>query len=473
MKKTFSNILINGLYQVFLIITPIVTIPYLSRILGNYYLGEYAYYSNILIFLGVVIVFGMNQQGTKLIAESNFSSRRKVFFDLWKIQLLVGSIVALFYVGAIFFSGMNQRYLLLFLPFLFSYLFDLSWFYIGISEVKKVVSRNMIIRLVVLAFIFISIKSKADFEKYIIINSIGMIVSNVVFIFPLKNYLPVREKKHNFHINWRYFKTGFSVLLPLLAVQVYTTLDKVIIGNIAGQVELSYYDQSQKVARVVLALVTSLSVILMPQMAKMNGNKDGQQKLLVKSADYTLIFAGLLTVGLMVNTGSFVPWFFGENFASMVPNMFFSSFIIIFLSYGGVYANQYTLAKGMYTIYAIPSIVGAILNVILNVTLVTRFDSLGGTFSMIITEGVVCFLRLFLLRKDIDLHKILTHQIGIVLSIGATYLIGYFIHPQFSSVILTMAVSAIIMSISYLVFILLTFPAIRTDLKMIAGFWKR
>lgn len=472
MKKTVYNIIINGLYQVFVILIPIITVPYVSRVLGTYYLGEYSYYGNIVNFLGVLIVFGLGQQGTKKIAEVKFEDRRSTFNELWYFQIIAGVVTTVAYLATLLFPGFNHAYLLLFLPYLLSYVFDISWFYIGIGEIKKVVLRNMLVKVVTLILIFAFVKTKDDFYLYIIFNSIGIFASNIVFLYSLHQFLPPKIKRWVPKINKEYLRSGLILLVPQIAVQVYTSLDKVIVGNIAGQVELSYYDQSQKIARIVLALVTSLSIVLMPKMVNMEKDSKNLYRLLNKSADYTLMIAGLMAVGLMVNTKSFVPWFFGKEFIPMTSNMLWTSLIIIFISYGGVFANQYTLAKGMFKLYSIPYLVGAVVDVVLNLILVPKFSSMGGTMALVITEGIVCALRIILLRKQLNVIAIFSNEKGIVISTIITFLFGYFLRIELASSILTMAISAISMTLVFMICIWLLFPPFRSDFKAIVQLLK-
>lgn len=123
----------------------------------------------------------------------------------------------------------------------------------------------------------------------------------------------------------------------------------------------------------------------------------------------------------------FVPFFFGASFSSMIPNMKYVSIIIIPIAIGGVFANQFTLAKGMYKEYSIPYVVGAVLNILLNLSLVPVFKANGGTASLIITESIVCILRIFLIRKQVDLKVIFKGQTKFIIATIITLLVGNFL----------------------------------------------
>ncbi|MDT2660055.1 oligosaccharide flippase family protein [Enterococcus hulanensis] len=448
MKKTISNIFFNGIYQVFAILAPIITVPYVSRILGSYYLGEFSYFYSICVFLGIFVLWGLNQFGTKLVSESSGEKRTKIFFQLWSIQIAIGlSVLFIFFIFSLFSD--KKETLLLFLPYMISLLMDLSWFYVGISEIKKVIIRNTFVKIISILLIFLFVKGAKDFPIYIIVNTGGNLIANLFFIFSLKDFVDIKQKKF-FPFPIDYFKIGLGLLVPQIAVQIYTSLDKVIVGNIAGSVELSYYDQSQKIARIVLALVGSVSLVLMPEMARKKNNEETFMKIFNTSLDLTLIISMLLSIIISTNTKLFVPWFFGSEFTPMTLNMMLSSMLIIFISYGGVFANQYALSMGFYKVYSIPYIVGAAINIIMNVLFVSKWGSLGGTISLIITELIVCLLRVFLLRRYIHMFDIFKRQLMVFISGGITLLFALTFYIETGNTFLTMCVNSFIVCIVFL-----------------------
>lgn len=447
LKKTISNIFFNGIYQVFAILLPIITVPYVSRILGSYYLGEFSYFNSICIFLSIFVFWGLNQFGTKLISENSGYERTKIFFQLWSIQITIGLVIFFLFLIISLLSD-QRKILILFLPYMASLLLDLSWFYIGISEIKKVILRNTFVKIVSIFLIFLLVKSERDFSTYILVNTSGNLLANLFFIFSLKEFIDINQRKF-FSFPFEYFKTGLGLLVPQIAVQVYTSLDKVVIGTIAGSVQLSYYDQSQKIVRILLALVGSVSLILMPEMARQKNVKDTFMKIFNTSLDMTLVISMLLAIIVSINTKLFIPWFFGSEFSPMTFNMMLSSLLIIFISYGGVFANQYALSMGLYRIYSLPYIIGAIMNIILNLLLVSKWSSLGGTISLIATELIVCLLRVFLLRNEINIFDIFRRQFVIFISGVVTLCISIFNYVEIGNTFFTMCINSLMASIIF------------------------
>ncbi|HGF7665413.1 TPA: lipopolysaccharide biosynthesis protein, partial [Enterococcus faecium] len=203
-----------------------------------------------------------------------------------------------------------------------------------------------------------------------------------------------------------FVKISFVLLLPQIAVQIYTSLNTTLVGILTDSLQVSYYDQSQKISRMVLAIVTSISVVLMPRLAEKKDDKE-IFNMVSTSLFYTTFVSALFLVIVSSNSNTFVPWFFGDEFLSMRVNMKLSSLIILFISFGGVFSTQFALARGYDKEFSIPYYIGVFTNIGLNLVLIPKFGALGASVTLVLTEITVCFFRVFIVRKKIDLKKLL------------------------------------------------------------------
>lgn len=451
MNKTISNIFYNGLYQLLVIAIPIVTVPYVARVLGAKMLGINSYVASIGIFLGIVITMGMLQLGSRIVAQSD----RKVVMDnfsrLWIIQFSSGIIITILYVVAAILFLPYKFYCLLETPILIGYILDVSWFFTGIGEVKKVVLRNTLVQISSLLFIFMFVKSPSDLWLYVLLNSSRIIFANGVFWITLVRKWGLTLHTLIRNMSFVYLKESLLLVTPQIAVQLYTSFDSTLVGMIAGPLQLSYYDQSQKTARIVVAVATSVSTVLMPKMAQFvrQNNEELLNKVFKISLDYTLMLCLYFTLLLMANAKEFVPWFFGNQFNPMINNMYFVSLIVIFISYGGVLANQYTLAKGLYTQYAIPYYFGAAFSIVLNIILVSMFKADGGTATIVITEFLVCIVRIMLVHKHLSYSFLFSGQIKMVIVFLGSLLLAMKIPIFFEIHFFNLVVTSLIISIIY------------------------
>ncbi len=453
------NIVYNALYQVMALMLPIVVQPYVTRTLGAQAVGLNAYINSIPTLLAVIILFGMNQYGARAIAQSKAEDLPKRFAHLWFIQLLVGLATIIGFVVVVMLFMDHKNYFLLEVPFLLGYVLDISWLFIGLGEIKAVVTRNTFIKLAIMACIFIFVHNPSDLWIYLLINSVTYL-ANIVFWFDLKKRLGRKLTRSDFDFDKIYFRGALTITIPSIAVQMYISFDQTLVGRIAGSTQLSYYGQSQMIARAIITVVGSVSTILMPKMAQMLSQDTDEtrvQQLLKSALDYTLLIGAYFTIELMLNADKFVVWFWGKDFAPAGSVLFLGALIIVLVSYGGVFANQYTLSRGLFKQFAIPYYCGAVLSIVLNLLIVPHMGALGGAITIVTTEAMVCFLRIFLVRRELPLRKLFAKQWQIIIAAGCALAVGMALHlvVNSGSLFLDLVVQTTISSLVYLLLLII------------------
>lgn len=468
MKKTIKDILYNAIYQLFLIILPLLTTPILSRRIGADGLGVYGYVFSMAQFLMTVIAIGMNPFRIRNVAKvrKNKHELSLQFWNIYLMQFLIGIIAIILYVGSVFLLKLDYTNLYLIqIIFIAGLTLDISWFFQGIEEFSKVVIRNTLIKLSSVVLIVLFVWTRQDLWIYVLITSLANFIGSLVFWINIKN--KVESPTLNIPLFKSLWRPGLMILIPQLFMQVYTTLDKTVVGHFVSPTQLSYYDQSQKIARIILALLTSITIVMLPKLtgALADGNKEGVIHYTKKSFDYTLIISVVLFTIVFLNTKNFVPWFFGVEFKPMIDNMLIVGGIIIVSPIGGVFSNQFSIAIEKDKAFAYPLIIGAIISVVGNVLIVPHFSSLGGTIVLVLVETLVCFLKIYFVKDELNLRIIFSKNVLIFLLAGAVInLLTFFVPTLFASAFLDMAFKSIILIIIFIPIVFLTFPEIRLEL---------
>ncbi|MHC0131495.1 lipopolysaccharide biosynthesis protein [Enterococcus faecium] len=472
MKKTVKDIFYNAIYQVFLIVLPLLTIPILSRRIGSTGLGIYGYVFSISQFLMTVIAVGMNPFRIRNIAKSRKDKKALSlqFWNIYFIQFLIGLSVSFLYIAYIYFFDVKYKNLYLIqLIFIVGLTLDISWFFQGIEEFSKVVIRNTVIKLSSVLLIIIFVSTKDDLWIYVFITSITNFLGSLVFWLSIHG--KVGKPIFNSNVFKQLWKPAFIILTPQLFMQVYTTLDKTIVGYFVDPTELSYYDQSQKIARIILAVLTSITIVMLPKISKAQAEGKSENILVYtkKSFDYTIIIALILFSVVFINTKEFVPWFFGENFKPMTINMLISCLIIVVSPIGGVFANQFAIAIEKDKEYAYPMIIGAIVSIIGNVAFVPTYGAVAATIVLVVVELLVFFFRVFFVRKEIKISYFFGKNVILffIVNLTLTTWSYYFLPQLFSSSFLDMAIKSIMIFIIYLPFVYFLFPDIRNEIRKI------
>ncbi|NTO74596.1 oligosaccharide flippase family protein [Enterococcus faecium] len=460
------------MYQVFLIVLPLLTIPILSRRIGSTGLGIYGYVFSISQFLMTVIAVGMNPFRIRNIAKSRKDKKALSlqFWNIYFIQFLIGLSVSFLYIAYIYFFDVKYKNLYLIqLIFIVGLTLDISWFFQGIEEFSKVVIRNTFIKLSSVLLIIIFVSTKDDLWIYVFITSITNFLGSLVFWLSIHG--KVGKPIFNSNVFKQLWKPAFIILTPQLFMQVYTTLDKTIVGYFVDPTELSYYDQSQKIARIILAVLTSITIVMLPKISKAQAEGKSENILVYtkKSFDYTIIIALILFSVVFINTKEFVPWFFGENFKPMTINMLISCLIIVVSPIGGVFANQFAIAIEKDKEYAYPMIIGAIVSIIGNVAFVPTYGAVAATIVLVVVELLVFFFRVFFVRKEIKISYFFGKNVILffIVNLTLTTWAYYFLPQLFSSSFLDMAIKSIMIFIIYLPFVYFLFPDIRNEIRKI------
>ena len=194
MKEVNKNFIYNILYQVFIYIIPLITTPYISRVLGANNIGIYSYTYSIVSYFMLAGLLGINNLGSRSIAQTNsLNDREKLSYKFTSIYLLQFILCVIMLVLYLIFSiFVFQDYRTIFFIqtiFLVSTMFDINWLYFGLENFKVTISRNIIIKLLSLVLIFMFVKQEQDLWIYTLIMSLSTLLSQLYLWLFVKKYV--------------------------------------------------------------------------------------------------------------------------------------------------------------------------------------------------------------------------------------------------------------------------------------------
>ena len=402
-ERIISNYIYNLIYQVLTILLPIITTPYLSRVLGVKNIGIYGYTASIVTYFTLVGALGINKYGQREIAyvQDDRYKKSKTFWELNIIRFVTTFIASLIFFVAFCISGTYALYYRILLLELLAIIMDISWFFQGIENFKKVVIRNSIIKIIGLVCIFLLVKNENDLINYFIIYVLSNFIGNSIFWLNLKKYIDkiafkdLELKKH--------IRPMISLFIPQIATSIYTVLDKTILGMIGGNIsEVGYYEQSQKIIKVSLTFVTSLSIVMLPRLSNVFAKGDNKKirDYMKKSFTFDWFLSLPITFGIIATAKNFVPWFFGNGYEKVAYLLIYSSPIVIFISLSTTIGAQYLTSIKKHNVHTCAVTVGAILNVILNFILIPIIKSYGAIIATVVAEFVISFIEIVYVIKN-------------------------------------------------------------------------
>lgn len=407
-----KNYLYNLVYQILIMILPLITVPYISRVLEPKGVGTFAFTSSVVSYFTIVGMLGIGTYGNKMIAMTRDNKREmsRNFLSIYALQVMLSLVAILFYIFLVlFFLKDYQTIAWIQTITLFGTLMDCSWFFFGIEMFKKIVTRNIIIKILSLVAIFIFVQHPNDLTTYTVIMCLSNFIGSLVMWFYLKNKIVLI--KISFHSIIKHLKPTFIYFLPQIALQIYFVLNKTMIGLVSTNTEVGIFDYADKVKSIGLSVVASLGTVMLPRMAHTfaKGQLEKAKYYLSKSLDISTLLAIPIMFGLAGISKEFIPWYMGSSFIKCSIVLSLLAPTIFLMAWSGVFGTQYLVPLGRMRDYTISLYVGAIVNFIVNMMLIKPYGSIGASIGTIAAELAVTMVQLFFVRRVINFKLLLTN----------------------------------------------------------------
>lgn len=428
-KSISKNYLYNLFYQILVIVMPLITTPYLSRVLGAEAIGIYSYTLSIATYFILFGTLGISLYGQREIAyvQEDDKKRSITFWEILFLKIITMTISIFIFWVTYGMHGQYKIYYRILVIELISQCIDISWFFQGIEEFKKTVIRNSIVKLIFAICIFMFVKSPNDLIKYIVIIAGANLFGNMSLWMYIPKYIQKVAIK-DLHV-FKHLKPTILLFIPQIAVQIYTVLDRTMLGIIIeDKSEVGFYEQAQKVVKLLLTLITSLGTVMVPRMASTfaKGDKEQLKKYMYSSFSFVFFLAFPIMAGLILISGEFVPIFFGQGYEKVAVLINVIVPITLFIGLSNIIGTQYLLPTKRQTEFSISVIVGAIVNFVLNIIVIKKYASIGASITTVIAEFLVTAVQFYFVRKEIDIKTVVrlskNNIIATVIMFGIVYI---------------------------------------------------
>lgn len=396
MKKSIKkNVIFSTIYQIFNVLTPFITAPYISRVLGAENIGIQGYTTSYQSYFLLFAVLGTNYYGSREISISRDKpyERSKIFWEIELLTITTTLITMLAWVGFIFLNSTYRiYYIVLTIGFIGSML-DISWFFTGMEEFGITILRNTLFKIAGILCLFIFIKDENDLLKYILITMLTTVVSSISLWPYLKKFL-VKVNPREFRFK-KHFKETLVYFVPNIATSIYTVLDRTLLGAMKDVLQVGYYQQAEKVINIAKSVVfVAINNVMGVRVAYLYGEKQFDEiKAKIEYSFNYIFFLGFGSCfGIMGVAKTFVPVFFGEGYDPVIPLLYLFSPIIIIIGISNCLGSQFYTPCGKRAQSAKYLIVGSIVNLILNLIMIPRIGVYGATSASIIAELVITIL---------------------------------------------------------------------------------
>ena len=459
-------------FQIFSLLIPFITTPYVSRVLLPEGIGTYGYANSIATYFSLVAALGISSYGLREVSRcrDDRHASSKLFWELSVIRIVTTALCLLLYLGFIIVSGSDMRLYLACGMVILSVGVDSNWYFQAMEEFRTLMLRNFIVKGVTIACIFLFVRRQEDLMLYILIQGGGTFLSNFVLRVQLLvrvERVPWRELQFKRHI-----KDTLVYFIPTIATSVYTVLDRTMIGAITHDMaQNGYYEQAHKIITMLMTVITSLNVVVGVRTSYLFGQdrNDEVRRHMHDTFRFMFTIAFPMAAGMIACANTFVPWFFGPGYEQVTPllRMFTPLFFIIGIS--NVLGSLYLTPSGQRARSNRAIIAGAVCNFVLNMILIRFFGVYGAVVASVVAETLISTLYLRYSADFVSIPHILGLGLRYLLLSGVmfvpTYLIGRVLPPTVPTTLLQVAVGVAVYAVGLVV---LRDPALDT-VKQVVG----
>lgn len=399
-----KNFIYNITYEVFRLIVPLLSTPYISRVLGADGVGTYAlaftYSQYFILFAGL----GFSTYAARELAYVRDDKKKfhSTFIEIFASRVILLLAAICIYILWFFIlhkqTDLSYRIALI---YLIASVFDVSYYFRAIENFKTVALRNIFVKFIGMVVVFCLVKRPTHVWLYTLILAVSELIGQMIMIFSVEKsmwrILNIRMaciKKH--------LTGALALFIPALAVQMYTMLDKVMIGHICGETETGYYENAQKMVRLAATISSAIVAVSVPRMSYFFANGFKQEcKTYFKKVFVTVSFLVFpMCFGLIGVADSFSYWYFGKNFSGIQNLIMLGAPLIISLGWSSILGNMILIASGKQKYYTIAVYIGAVLNVGINFAMIPKLGASGAMIGSIIAEFAGMFLMLYFCKRQ-------------------------------------------------------------------------
>lgn len=442
------NFIMNTILTASSFLFPLITFPYVSRVLlpeGN---GRIAFASSMVSYFSMVASLGIPTYGIRACAQVR-DSREELSRTVQEIFIINTIMTVLVYIS--FFIAINtvsrfQSEKTLFLvcgSTIFFNLLGMEWLYKALEQYQYITARSIAFKLISVILMFLLVHSKEDYVIYGGITIFAGVGSNVLNFLNVRRYVSLKPCGPYKIV--RHLKPIFVFFALSVAATIYTHLDTVMLGFISGDEAVGYYSAAVKVKNILTTVVTSLGAVLLPRISYYveNNLQDEYTKLIKKAFDFVILSAVPLCVYFIFMAKESILFLSGGAYLGAIVPMQVIMPTVLFIGLTNIIGIQLLVPLGKEKLVFCSTCTGAVIDIILNAYFIPRYASTGASIGTLAAELAVLIAQLWFIRSklssifsSLQLYKVLVAlipAIGGLLAIQALPINSIFLRLLASS----------------------------------------
>ncbi|MGC4018002.1 MAG: flippase [Muricomes sp.] len=450
-KSVRFNFIMNFLLTVSQFVFPLITFPYISRVLQPAGTGSVAFAGAVISYFTMFAMLGVPTYGIRACAKvrENKEELSRTVHELFIINSIM-LIICYIIFGIMLFTikefQEDKVLLIVYSAAMFLNVIGANWLYSALEQYTYITFSSMVFKVLSIILMFAFVHTKKDYVIYGGITVLANAGSYLLNFIRLRRFISLRAVgNYNFRKHIRPILVFFSLSV---ATTVYTSLDTVMLRFMATKVDVGYYSAAVKVKTVLVSLVTSLGAVLLPRLSFYieTGKIAEFRRIIAKAVNFVLLLSLPLTVYFTFYARESILLLSGKEFLGAVLPMCIMTATTIMIGLSNVFGIQVLVPTGGEKKVVISVVIGAVVNLILNAIFIPRYAAIGTAIGTMVAEVVVTLVQVIYLREMLwkmrgDIHW---KQIGGALIVSTIVIWGVRNYLIIDSAFIMLSVSAVI-----------------------------
>lgn len=404
-RKLSGNILLNTGFNILSILVPFITAPYLGRTLGAGGIGNYTYVFSVATYFTAFGMLGIQNYGTREIARvrDDREARSRVFWEIFGMQCVTGGAALLCYVLFCLVRHPDTGFFVMAF-YVATAVTGTLWYCLGTEHFKSIVIRSGVIKLCSLICIFAFVRGPEDLGIYFLIMALGYFMNAAVLWPAILRDVDFRRPDRRAVL--RHFRPNILLFIPAITASVYQTMDKIMIGAMAGEAQLAYYEYADKILNIPNIVFGSIGAVMLSRMSNvLERNEKEYRSLIGYSMDLSMIISAGFAFGAFAVSGEFVRVYYGEAFlqSGMILKILCPAAALY--GWNNVLRMQYIIPRDLNAVYIRSTFAGAAVNFICNVIFIPRYAAAGAAVGTIAAQGVIAVFYTAQIHKELPFRE--------------------------------------------------------------------
>lgn len=477
--QTEKNIFYNVLLALSQVLFPLITFPYLARVLGPTNIGLYNFAESYARYFALVAALGISVYGVREIAkkQNNPEALAYTFSELFLINLISTLILSAVYIATIFnLEKLTAEPLLFYWSFFFFFLqvFVLEWFFTGINQFKFIAIRFFFIRLVFVAAIFLLIRKANDYALYMQLQvGLTLFLGVINFIY-LKRFVSLKQIKFRQLNLKKHLKPLLILFLTIFSISIYLHFDTVLLGMLADNESVGYYSASLKLVKIIIAVLAAITAAMFPKMVELfHQGEQGIFKKMLQQAFELIVHIGIPTsILVFLLAPEIVYILFGTNFNLAILPLQITTPLILIVSLSTIFGFQILSVHGKDQQILIAALSGMVFSLVISFLIIPHYKQNGAALTILFTELLVLSLFIYFSRKIVKINNSISIVFKELFYALPYVFIVFFVKYNLSSIINTVL---IILTCSLIWFFVLHYLLLKSSVfkKLTIGIFTR